>query len=503
MESPQSPPSVHQECETDANTARPEETADGVSSVELSVDGTANTLTTDNTQSVDTTAHTTLTIDNTQSVDTTAHTTLTIDNTQSIIGAGHTLTIDNSQDIFEMMYDAREKWRNIGGVFHLSQSTLNNINAENQNNDDKLRSVITEWLNKYGGTEECTWTLVAMALRNKTVAREDLAREVFEQRPQPWSVPPPSTHSPHTSPDSGSGATAVVTSSSSPHPQTGRLAFSLCELHCSNHILVCSAKYSECFCLSTGTVSMSSMPEMEKKILQRKVNTDTNNMIEQYALLKLQTLQYLHQIHCDVGELLVCIMDVQHVRRITKKSPLVQLEAQTSISGVFLELVKKSLISFLQFSILKRVITELCRGSQELQKDLKEYESEFNEYIKRRVCETRIYHEGRFEVFTGSKSQKKVELLIITDENWDDSIKFVKVVDLEALVAKCLNIDHFDLQIVSIEPHCLRIRYAVSIHIAETVFPLTSEEWKKLSNHGIIKIHCQKYFYTTDDKGMY
>ena len=279
MESPQSPPSVHQECETDTNTARPEETADGVSSVvtkELSVDGTTNTLTTDNTlsvdttahttlpiyntqlvdttahttltidntqsvdttahttltidntQSVDTTAHTTLTIDNTQSVDTTAHTTLPIDNTQSTIGAGHTLTIDNTQDIFMMMYDAREKWRNIGGVFLLSQSTLNNINPENQNNDDKLRSVITEWLNKYGGTEECTWTHVAMALRNKTVAREDLAREVFEQYPQPWSVPPPSTHSPHTSPDSGSGATAVATSSCSTHPQTGRLAFYLC-----------------------------------------------------------------------------------------------------------------------------------------------------------------------------------------------------------------------------------------------------------------------------------
>ena len=480
MESPQSPPSVHQECEIDANTARPEETADGVSSVIITKELSAtNTLETDNTRLVDGAAHT-VTTDN---VDTTAY----------------TLKIDSTQDVLEMMYEAREKWRFIGGIFRLTEPTLNNIDLENRNNDDKLRKVITEWLNKYGGTEECTWTHVAMALRNKTVAREDLAREVFEQYPQPWSVPPPSTHSPHTSPDSGSGATAVGPSSST-HPQTGRLAFSWCELHCNN---LCSAKYGECFCLSTGTVSMSSMPEMEKKILQRKVNTDTNHMIEQYALLKSQTLEYLHQIHCDVGKLLVCIMDVQHVRRITKKSPLVQLEAQTSISGVFLELVKKSLISFLQFSILKRIITELCMGSQELQDKLTAYESEFNEYIKRRVCETRIYHEGRFEVFTGSKTQKKVELLIITDENWDDSIKFVKVVDLEALVAKCLNIDHFDLQIVSIEPHCLRIRYAVSIHIAETVFPLTSEEWKKLSNHGIIKIHCQKYFYTTDDKGMY
>ena len=206
MESPQSPPSTHPECEPDANTAQLEETAHGVSSVvktkKVSVDVTTSTVTIN-------------------SVDATAY----------------TLKIDNTQDIFEMMYDAREKWRNIGGVFHLSQSTLKNINAENQTNDDKLRSVITEWLNKYGGTEECTWTHVAMALRNKTVAREDIAREVFEQRRQPWSVPPPSTHSPHTFPDSGPGATAVVTSSSNPYPQTGRLAFSLCELHCSNHVL--------------------------------------------------------------------------------------------------------------------------------------------------------------------------------------------------------------------------------------------------------------------------
>ena len=246
---------------------------------------------------------------------------------------------------------------------------------------------------------------------------------------------------------------------------------------------------------------MSSMPEMEKRILQRKVNKDTNCMIEKYALLRSQTESYLDQIRCDVKKLLVCIMDVQHVKRISKVSPLVELQAESSISGVFLELINKSLISFLQFSILKRVITELCSGSKELQENLKTYESEFNEYIKRRVCETRIYHEGRFEAFSGSKSDNKVELLIVTDDNWDYSIEFVKVLDLEELVAECLNIDHFNLQIVCIEPQCLRIRYAISIDIARTVFPLTNEEWKKLSHLGIIKIHCEEYFYSTHDKG--
>ena len=134
----------------------------------------------------------------------------------------HTLTIENAHDVFEMMYDAREKWRSIGGIFHLSQATLKNIDSENKYNDDKLREVIIEWLNKYGGTENCTWAHVAMVLRNKTVAREDLAQEVFEQYPQSLSVPPPSLHSSHTSPDSASGATAVVKHSGS-HPPAGNV----------------------------------------------------------------------------------------------------------------------------------------------------------------------------------------------------------------------------------------------------------------------------------------
>ena len=54
----------------------------------------------------------------------------------------HILTIDNAHDVFEMMYDVRQKWRSIGGIFRLSQPTLENIDSENKNNDDKLHKVI-------------------------------------------------------------------------------------------------------------------------------------------------------------------------------------------------------------------------------------------------------------------------------------------------------------------------------------------------------------------------
>ena len=245
------------------------------------------------------------------------------------------------------------------------------------------------------------------------------------------------------------------------------------------------------------------MSEMQKKILQRKINRDSELLMNKYASLRSRTEHYLLQINCKVEKLVVCVMDVRHVKRLSKVSPLIKLENATTISGVFLELIKNNLMTFLQFSILRRIICDLCFGSRDLQKKLKAYEEKYNNYIRRRVCETHMYHEGRFEAFTGSDAEEKVELLIITDENWNDNTEFLRVVDLEAIVAEILHIDNFSLQRESIEPHCLRLRYAISILIAQTVFPLTHEEWEKLSGKGIIKMQCLEYFYTTEDKGMY
>ena len=213
LESSQILPTTHHDSEPAPTTERQKETADS-----SSASAVAHTLKVDNTESskILPTTHQ----DSELAPTTERHNETTDSSSASAIA--HTLTIDNAHKVFEMMYEARDKWRSIGGIFNLSQATLKNIDSENKYNDDKLREVIIEWLNKYGGTENCTWVHVAMALRNKTVAREDLAQEVFEQYPQPLSVPPPSLHSSHTSPDSASGATAVIKPSNS-NPPAGNI----------------------------------------------------------------------------------------------------------------------------------------------------------------------------------------------------------------------------------------------------------------------------------------
>ena len=215
LESSQILPTTHQDSEPAPTTEGHKETSDS-----SSASAVAHTLTADNTESSQIFHTTHQDSDPAPTAEGSKETT----DSSSVPTTAHILTIDDAHDVLESMFGAREKWRRIGGVFRLSQSTLDNIESENKKNDDKLSNVIIKWLRKYGGTEKCTWAHVVMALRNKTVAREDLAQEVFKQYPQSLSVPPPSLHSSHTSPDSASGATVVVKHSDShPPPPAGNV----------------------------------------------------------------------------------------------------------------------------------------------------------------------------------------------------------------------------------------------------------------------------------------
>ena len=146
---------------------------------------------------------------------------------------------------------------------------------------------------------------------------------------------------------------------------------------------------------------MSTMPEDVVRALERKIESDSDQLQEQFSSLCSRTQQYLLDTNCNVRKLLVCVMNVRHVKLFVKKSPLVNLKKATSISDLFLELVENNLVTFLQFSILERVIKDICSESQELQSQLMEYQERYKIYMTRRVCETQVYHEGRFEEYIG------------------------------------------------------------------------------------------------------
>ena len=74
--------------------------------------------------------------------------------------------------------------------------------------------------------------------------------------------------------------------------------------------MCCEEGFSWCFVSAAkpSEVDMNAMPEMDRRIMERQILEDTNAIIEQYALLRSRTMDYLEQINCRVKKLLVCIL---------------------------------------------------------------------------------------------------------------------------------------------------------------------------------------------------
>ena len=235
-------------------------------------------------------------------------------------------------------------------------------------------------------------------------------------------------------------------------------------------------------------------------MLERRLDEDSNVLSNKYCLLLTKTQTYT-QRNCTHQNLMVCIMSMKYVRNAFKRSPLNELETAESADDIIYILVKRDLLSFLHFDFIKKIIKSCCKKSAKLNDLLQKYKEAFNNYIKRQVCETSYYYDGKINVFTETISKEAVDLLIIMDDSWDDFTPFSKVLNLEKVIAKTFRCSRVLLDLQSIEPHCLQLRYALDRSLVNLIFPLTLEEWNELRSQGIAQIHCGDYQYMMDEKG--
>ena len=244
---------------------------------------------------------------------------------------------------------------------------------------------------------------------------------------------------------------------------------------------------------------MNILTAIQRRILDRKLYEDSKVLNNHFGLLLAKTQSYLLK-NCACKSLVANVMSTKHVRAAFKDSSLNEIKLATSTDDVICVLVEKDLLSFLHYELIERIVTCCCDQSDEIKDLLKNYKKRFDEYVKRRVCETSLYYDGKFKVFTGSDSKETVELVIITDENWDDYTPFLRVKEFESIIADAFRCDKIFMILQSIEPQCLKLRYALIPSLVDHIFPLTLEEWNKLRSHGVAEIHCRDYHYMVDGK---
>ena len=86
---------------------------------------------------------------------------------------------DDLFSVLDLLWDARPKWRCIGLGLKISQADLNVIDKDNQDTDDKFRSMFENWLKK---GKYCTWDAVCEVLSARPVGCKTLADEVRRRR---------------------------------------------------------------------------------------------------------------------------------------------------------------------------------------------------------------------------------------------------------------------------------------------------------------------------------
>ena len=82
------------------------------------------------------------------------------------------LHIENLREIYEALFDARDKWYDIGMFLKLQIETLNGIENNEVQLDRQFRKMLLLWLQS---GKNRTWYALADALRSKFVGRSDIA----------------------------------------------------------------------------------------------------------------------------------------------------------------------------------------------------------------------------------------------------------------------------------------------------------------------------------------
>jgi len=225
-----------------------------------------------------------------------------------------------------------------------------------------------------------------------------------------------------------------------------------------------------------------------------------DRLMKQFEFLCTRAEHFFQDSGCTTQSLLVCVMDIKHVRSSVKSSTLKELESASSVSDVFNVLKRRNLFSCLHYEVMKHMIMKLCSECEHLQSDLACYESSYREFIQAPVHASCTYHEGRLEVLDETESEDNIDLLITTDGGMTS---FAVILELETIIAKAFRCSQLVLRIryIELQPPHLTLVYGIPCSVVNSIFPLTLEEWDELRSHGISEIRCAECHYMLDDKG--
>ena len=88
------------------------------------------------------------------------------------------LCIDDLQDVFSLLINAKKSWFYLGLALHIKPGILEGIKSKESCNTDRLCEMLTHWLRS---SSSRTWRDICKGLRSDTVKQDVLANKIKEK----------------------------------------------------------------------------------------------------------------------------------------------------------------------------------------------------------------------------------------------------------------------------------------------------------------------------------
>ena len=217
---------------------------------------------------------------------------------------------------------------------------------------------------------------------------------------------------------------------------------------------------------STGGASLfpyldfSALTSDEKILLESRLTDDTRKIICLFAEMEDSLIVSLSSHNIDIHRLKTFAANI--IRRAGTKEEFEMLKQSSTISEVFFAL--HPFKSFFHYEITEKIARNF--GSPTDQQLMDEYIAKFTEFCERCVFQVppNIFHDS------DPNPGDKVFSVKLTKEG---QASLMDVVAVRRKFANILNIEVFALQLCCVTEGCVCLRFLVSGHVAEKIFPLS------------------------------
>ena len=231
------------------------------------------------------------------------------------------------------------------------------------------------------------------------------------------------------------------------------------------------------------------LDDREKRDLEFRLERETEHMILLFQGLVFQLYKTIDMgKKVSINELKFLLKGIKALPNRSEKSLFEEysdkLSAASSILCIF-EVITQ-FCSFIDYSIVEYLINHL--GSDSDKERMKNYQTEFNEYAKRRIIECPVSikpaDNSRWSI-THIKMDSKLENLTIK-----------QFLEFRFKVGKILNMDVAAIHFCCAHSGCIQFTCQIPLFVTKAVFPISSDQAMSLKQLGVIWFSCAGYEYS-------